>query len=389
MPTETSILIRRLKLAGLIAGVAAIAILGWGVFARARAVEQMQTWSNDRATPTVRTVVPKASAGPEGLELPGQLQAYNDAPIYARVPGYLKSWSQDIGAHVKAGQVLAVIDAPELDQQLAQAQADLASADANLKLAKVTADRFSDLVGDDAVSKQDADEKTGALAARSAAVQAAQANVERLRALEGFKRIVAPFDGVVTQRNANIGALINAGAGSAPASALFNVADVHLLRVYVHVPQSDSAAIHAGMTASLALPQYPGRVFQATVVSDAGAVSVQSDALLVELQVANLDGALKPGDYAQVRFDLPQQAGVVRVPASALIFRRQGLQVATVGADNRAHLRAVSIARDFGGQVELGSGVRAGDRVIDTPPDSLEDGDPVRLAPAEAGHARG
>ena len=387
MPIETAILARRLKLGALVGGVAAVAIVGWGVFSRARAVNDLQTWSNQRAVPVVHTVSPKGAGAVEGLELPGQLQAYNDAPIYARVPGYLKSWNEDIGARVKTGQLLAVIDAPELDQQLAEAKANLATADADLKLAKVTADRFSDLAGDDAVSKQDADEKTGAYAARTAAVTAAQANVQRLQALEGFKRIVAPFDGVVTQRSANIGALVNAGAGSSSATALFNVADVHKLRVYVHVPQSASASIRAGMAASLALPQFPGRTFQAQVVSDAGAVGVQTGALLVELQVANDDGALKPGDYAQVRFDLPQSAGVVRVPASALIFRSQGLQVATVGPDGRARLRPVSIARDLGGQVELSGGVGLADRVIDSPPDSLETGDKVRVQ-AAAGGAR-
>ena len=390
MAIEPSVLKRRLKLAGLVGSVAAVALVGWGVFARARDAGQMQTWADDRATPAVRVVNPRGSGGAEGLELPGQLQAYNDAPIYARVPGYLKSWNEDIGAKVKAGQLLAVIDAPELDQQLAEAQANLATAQANLTLAKVTADRFSDLAGDDAVSKQDADEKTGALAARTAAVQAAQADVQRLRALESFKRIVAPFDGVVTQRSANIGALVNAGSGASATSALFNVADVHKLRVYAQVPQSASAAIHAGMAASLTLPQYPGRTFAAQVVSDAGAVSAQTGSLLVELQVANEDGALKPGDYAQVRFALPQGANIVRVPASALIFRRQGLQIATVGADDHAHLRLVSIARDLGGEVELNGGVGPSDRVIDTPPDSLEDGDVVRIAPAEAkAHAQG
>ena len=390
MPIDQTRLVRRLRLAGLIAGVAAVAIVGWGVFSRASAVGDLKVTAEQRAVPVVRTVSPKGAASAEGLELPGQLQAYNDAAIYARVPGYLKSWNEDIGAKVRTGQLLAVIDAPELDQELAQAQANLATVQANLKLAKVTAERFEDLAGDDAVSKQDADEKSGDLAAKTAAVKAAEANVQRLQAMEGFKRIVAPFDGVVTQRNTNIGALINAGAGANPGSALFNVSDVHLLRVYVHVPQSSSAQVRAGMKASLELPQYPGRAFPATVVSDAGAVSDQSGTLLVELEVQNPEGALKPGDFAQVRFDLPSAAGVVRVPASALIFRSQGLQIATVTPDGRAHLRPAQIARDLGAQVELSGGVTAQDRVIDTPPDSLEDGDLVRIAPAEgASHAQG
>jgi RND family efflux transporter MFP subunit len=397
MPIETSaqtasaratVLGRRLKWAAVIAAVLAIAIVGWGLLARAHAQGEMQASSNQRSIPVVRTIDPSPEATSEALELPGTLQAYNDAPIYARVPGYLKSWSADIGAHVKAGQVLAVIDAPELDQELAQAQANLATTEANLNLAKVTAARFTDLVSDDAVSRQDADEKTSGLAAQAAAVKAAQANVQRLQALEGFKRIVAPFDGVVTQRNTNVGALINAGAGSAPASSLFNVADVHVLRVYVSVPQSNSAAVRPGMPVTLSLPQFPARTFPAKVVSDAGAVNDQSGTLLVELEVANLDGALKPGDYVQARFDLPSQAGTVRVPASSLIFRRNGLQVAVLQGD-RARLKTVSIGRDFGGQVELASGLAPSDRVIDNPPDSLEDGDRVRVAGAGGDHAHG
>ena len=393
MPTDPSALGRRLKLFGGVAAIVAVMAIGWGVYARARDAGAVQSWVDARSVPMVRVVKPKAPDGAQGLELPGALQAYNEAAIYARVPGYLKSWDQDIGAHVRAGQQLAVIDAPELDQQLAGAKADLAAASANLKLAKITSDRFGDLAADDAVSKQDADEKSGALAARAAALQAAQANVQRLQALEGFKRIVAPFDGVVTQRNANIGALVNAGAGAAPTTALFSVADIHKLRVYVHVPQSSSAIVKPGLAATLELPQYPGRSFPAQVVSDAGAVSDQSGTLLVELQVANDDGALKPGDYAQVRFSVATGAGTLRVPASTLLFRRQGLQIATVTPDGHAHLQPVSIARDLGGEVELNGGVTLQARVIDTPPDSLEEGDVVRVAPrtAEAGaaHARG
>jgi RND family efflux transporter MFP subunit len=278
--------------------------------------------------------------------------------------------------------VLAVIDAPELDQQLAGAKASLAAAQANLKLANITAQRFNDLAQDESVSKQDADEKTGAASARQAALQGAQAEVQRLEALENFKRITAPFDGVVTQRNANIGALINAGGGQA--TALFSVADVHLLRVYVQAPQSVSAAIRPGLQASLTLPQYPGRSFPAQVVSDAGALGDKTGALLVELQVANDHEMLKPGDYAQVRFSIAGGAGVVRVPASAIIFRRNGLQIATVDAAGRAHLQSVAIARDLGGQVELSGGLAPNTRVIDSPPVSLEDGDALRIAKTDS-----
>jgi RND family efflux transporter MFP subunit len=384
MPTDpSSTLVPRLRLAGVVVGACAVIAVGWGVFARARDTHDLKAWTDQQAVPTVQTVNPAPADGQQGLDLPGSLQAYNEAPIYARVSGYLKSWNEDIGAHVKAGQLLAVIDAPELDQQLAEAKANLATVVANQKLAQVTARRFNDLAADDAVSKQDADEKSGDLAAKSAVVQASKANVDRLEALEGFKRIVAPFDGVVTQRTANIGALVNAGAGSNAATALFSVADVHKLRVYVQVPQSASAQIHGGETAKLSLPQFPGRTFPAKVVRDAGAVG-QSGALLVELEVDNPDAGLKPGDYAQVRFSLPGQAGTVRVPASTLIFRRNGLQVAVLERDDRVKLQTVTVARDFGGQVELSGGVQPSDRVIDNPPDSLEDGDVVRV-----GHAQG
>ncbi len=380
MPTDAS-LVRRLRFVGVLGALVMVGALSWGLYARARDAGETRAWAFAHSIPMVRVVEPKAVQSAETLDLPGVLQAYNEAPIYARVSGYLKSWNEDIGAHVRQGQVLAVIDAPELDQQLAAAKADLAAAKANLQLAKVTAERFGDLASDDAVSKQDADEKSGAFQARDAAVQAAQANVQRLEALEGFKRIAAPLDGVVTQRNANIGALVNAGAGSTPSTALFTVADVHRLRVYVQVPQSSSAVIRPGMAAELQLPQYPNRRFSAQVVSDAGAMSNQNGALLVELQVANDDGALKPGDYAQVRFSIPGGAGGLRAPASALMFRRRGLEIATTGTDGRAHLHAVSISRDFGGEVELSGGLTPGALVIDTPPDSLEDGDVVRIAP--------
>jgi len=391
MPIEQPTFTRRLKLIGLAAGVGAVVAVGWGVYARARDEKSLTVWTDARATPVVKLISPAPPAGAQGLDLPGTLQAYNEAPIYARVGGYLKSWDQDIGARVKAGQLLAVIDAPELDQQLAEAKANLAIVQANQGLARTTADRFASLVADDAVSKQDAEEKSGDLTAKTAAAQAARANVQRLQALEGFKRILAPFDGVVTQRNAEIGALVNAGAGATSASALFSVADIHRLRVYVHVPQSYSAQVHAGVTASLALPQYPGRAFAARVVSDSGAVNDQSGTLLVELEADNSSGDLKPGDYAQVRFDIPGQPGALRVPASALIFRRQGLQLALLGADGRAHLQSVSIGRDLGGQVELDSGLKAADRVIDNPPDSLEDGDRVKVAASTLGapHAHG
>jgi RND family efflux transporter MFP subunit len=284
---------------------------------------------------------------------------------------------------VKAGQVLATIDTPELDQQLAQARADLESAEANMRLARTTAQRWTTLLTQDAVSKQETEEKAGDLAAKTAMVNAARANVNRLLALKSFSRITAPFDGVVTARRTDIGALVNAGAGATANSELFDVAKVDRLRLYVHVPQSYSARIRPGITATLTVPEYPGRVFQATLTSTSDAVSASSGTVLVELAVDNTDRALHAGDYAQVKFDLgaADRAGseALRVPASVLLFRASGLQAAIIDPNSRVRLQNVTISRDLGQTVEIASGLSADDRVIDNPPDSIADGDRVRV----------
>jgi RND family efflux transporter MFP subunit len=317
--------------------------------------------------------------------LPGTVEAFYNAPIYARVNGYVKTWYRDIGDHVRAGEVLALIDTPELDQQLAQAKANLASGVAAQQLAQTTANRWTRLLGDDAVSKQEQEEKAGDLLSKTAAVKAAQAQVDQYEAETSFKRLVAPFAGVVTARKTDVGALINAGA-SATVSELFDVADVHKLRIYVRVPQNYSAALKSGMTAEIAVPEYPGRKFTATLVGSADAVNDQSGTVLVQLLADNGAGEMKPGAYAQVTFALAPQQGVVTTPASTLIFRRTGVEVATVGPDSRVVMRPVVIARDLGTTVEIASGLGPQDRVVNNPPDSLANGELVRVMGMETGH---
>ncbi len=389
MPTSSDgggvALRRRLRLGGLIGGGLLAVVVVTGLVSRGMASQQVEAWTQAQAIPTVSLITPVAGDQADVLTLPGQIEADFNAVIHARVSGYVKRWYVDIGAPVKAGQVLADIDTPELDQQFAQARANLATAMANQKLAQITASRWAGLLSRDAVSRQEADEKAGDLEAKTAVAQAAKAEVDRLAALEGFKRIVAPFDGVVTARNTDVGALIAAGNPSDP--GLFTVSDVRRLRIYVHAPQSYIAQISPGQVATLAVPEHPGKTFTATLASAAGAVSGQSGSMLVELHADNADGALKPGDYAEVKFTLPAAAGMVRVPASALMFRQKGMAVATVGPNSRVVLKYVTIGQDQGAVVALSSGLNPGDRVIDNPPDSIAENDLVRVAGASGGRA--
>jgi membrane fusion protein, multidrug efflux system len=367
----------------LLAGLAlVVVIVAVGLLGRVFASQTLKTWTVAQAVPTVQVIVPTEDGAGQTLALPGNVQAFYNASIHARVSGYLKRWYQDIGARVKAGQILADIDTPELDQQLAQAKADLATAVANQRLAQTTAARWTTLLAKDAVSQQETDEKTGDLAAKTSLVNAARADVDRLQATEGFKRIVAPFDGIVTARNTDVGQLIAAGAPTDP--GLFTVSDVHRLRIYVNVPQSYSAELKPGMTATLSVPEHPGQSFQATLANTSGAIGAQSGTLLVELQIDNTAGQLKPGDYAQVSFALPTATNQVRVPASALIFRQKGMAVATVGPDGRVVMKPITIGVDQGSFVDVAAGLNPSDRVIDNPPDSLETGDRVNVATAAA-----
>ncbi|ABE37006.1 efflux transporter, RND family, MFP subunit [Paraburkholderia xenovorans LB400] len=370
---------RRLVIIGVIGIAIAITVVAAGVTLRAVDARNLKSWTNAQTVPTVTVIHPVSAANGPTLDLPSHLEAYSRAPIFARVSGYLKSWDAEIGTPVKAGQLLAVIESPELDQQLLQARADLASAQANAALAGTTAKRWQALLGTDSVAQQEVDERTGDYTAKKAAVAAAQANVDRLLATKGFERIVAPFDGVVTARDTDVGALINAGSGGA-GQELFVVSDVKRLRVYVQVPQSFAPDVRSGTTATLTVPEYPGQRFTARVVASADSVNAASGTTLVQLLVDNSDGKLLPGGFASLQFKLPVQQNAVRVPASALVFDAHGLRVATLGANNQVVFRTVTINRDFGDSVEIGSGLDATDRVIDTPPDGLVDGDRVQLA---------
>jgi RND family efflux transporter MFP subunit len=372
---------RRLWLLGTTALVIAGAVVATGIVSRARSEQALVHVSDEQAIPTVALAERVRGDETQSLALPGTIQPYYKASIFARVPGYLKSWQQDIGAHVTAGQVLASIDTPDLDQQLDQAKADLATAQANEQLAALTSKRWHTLVGSQSVAQQTADEKAGDEAAKKATVDAAQANVRRLQALEAFKSIVAPFDGVVTARNTDVGALINAGSGG---QELFEVSDLHKVRIYVQVPQAFAAELRPGLKASFDLPQYPGRHFEATLVTMSNAVNEASRSMLVELQADNPEDKLLAGTFCDVHFQIPGDPNVVRLPATALVAGNQGIQVATVGPDGKAVLKTVQLGRDLGDSVEVVAGLSPSDQVIDSPPETLENGDAVRLAAAPA-----
>lgn len=373
-----------LKRVGIGAAVIAIAVVGVGIAARISATEELRQTATDAALPIVAVVTPKAGAEGNALVLPGNVQAYNSAAINARTNGYVRRWLADIGDQVRAGQTLAILDAPDVDQQLAAAQADYQTALANQRLAATTSKRWAAMLKEDAVSQQEVDEKAGDLAARSAVSNAALANVKRLKALQGFTRLSAPFDGVVTSRSAQIGALVV--AGNASAQPLFTVSDIHRVRIYVRVPQGYSAAVKPGNTATLSLPEYPGRSFTATMTSSAGAVDPQSGAVLVQLQAANPDAALKPGAFAQVRFQVGAgQGNALTLPGSAILYGNDGPTVAVVGNDGRVTVKPVTIGRDEGSTVQLSGGVTAQDKVIDTPPDAIRTGDRVQVQTASAG----
>ena len=347
-----------------------------GITTRKMADAKLSEWTENQALPTVAVATPDTHGHKTTFELPGRLEAYSQAQIYARVGGYLKNWRADIGTHVKAGDVLAEIDAPELDQQIMQAEATLASAQANATLAQATLQRGQQLLPSGAVSKQDLDQRAADASNKDGLVRSAQANLDRLRVLEQFKRLTAPFDGLVTARSTDVGMLINAGGGGAP---LFVVSETSKLRVYVNVPQNYVPNIRIGTKAQIVVPEYPGRKFPATVEASAQAVDVASGTTRMLLIVDNADGKLMTGAFANVSFDLPHPDVAINVPASALIFDRSGLRIATVDRDNRVVLKTVTIARDLGRSVEIGSGLAAEDRVIESPPDGIAQGDKVRV----------
>jgi RND family efflux transporter MFP subunit len=368
---------RQLSFIAIVGGVLAIIIVAGGIALRLKDEHQLKDWTETQAIPSVNVVVPAKEAPGGLLALPGRLEAFESAPIYARVSGYLKSWRVDIGSQVKAGEELGVIDTPELDQQLNQARADLASSKADAALARTTADRWQGLLDSDSVSRQDVDVRTQDYASKQARVSAAQANVDRLVATKRFARIVAPFNGVITARETDVGALVNAGGGTGP--QLFSVSSVDKLRLYVHVPQEDAPMIKTGGTASFSVPEYPGKSFTATVVGLADSINAASGTTLVQLLVDNPGHLLRPGGFADLHFALPARDGAMRVPASALIFDNQGLRLATVDGRDTIRFRSVAILQDLGNAVDIGSGLTENDRVIDTPPDGLVEGDHVQV----------
>ena len=394
LATTPAISTERLRRIGLIAAGVAVLIAVLGIALRMVHEHSVAQWTDAQAIPTVAVVTPER--GVTGLQtvLPGNIAAWYEAPIYARVNGYLKQWYFDYGAHVKRGQVLAVIEAPDLDAQLAAAQANLKSSEAQVNVRKAEMEfahttyiRWRDSPKG-VVSEQEQESKKADYGSANARYEAALADVnadkglvDRLHALEQFKFLVAPFDGVVTERNTDIGALINAGSGSGAGGApvLFKVADVHEMRVYVQVPQAISAGIHAGLAATLILPQYPERVFHATVATTARAIDTAARTLLVELHAANPDGVLQPGTFAEVHFELPPNPNMVIVPTSALVFREAGMQVAVLGPNDRVELRSITLGRNLGTEVEVLKGLTPSDRVINSPPDSLATGDLVSV----------
>jgi RND family efflux transporter MFP subunit len=367
---------RHRQLWGLLA--VALILATWGEVHRVMARSALRQKTADEAAPIVVTVAPTRSAVGEELVLPGAVQAYSEARIYARTNGYLKSWSVDIGSRVKKGQLLAEIDAPEVDQQLAQAIADLATARANEALSNTTNTRWKELLRTESVSKQDADEKNGDADAKRAIAASAAANLSRLRQLESFKHVIAPFDGVITARNTDIGALINAGESAG--SELFRLADTQKLRIYVQVPEPYAAAAKPGVEAELKFSEQAGKGYAATTVRTANALDPVLRTLQVELELDNAQHELFPGAYAEVHFKLAGNASSVRLPANTVLFRAPGPQVATVDAQHRIQLKSIVQGRDFGGSIEVLSGLGPDDAVVVNPPDSIIDGVTVRVA---------
>jgi RND family efflux transporter MFP subunit len=355
-----------------------VAIVVAGVVPRLRAKAALKVETDKLAVPSVEVLQPKRGSPQQELILPGNMQAFIDAPIYARTNGYLQSWYFDIGAHVRKGQLLAIIDTPEVDQQLEQARADLNTAQANLRLSQITNDRYEGLKNTDSVAQQDVDNAHGDYAAKKATVDSAAYNVKRLEDLQSFTKIYAPFDGVVTARNTDIGQLIDSGSGT-PAKELFHMAAIRTLRVYINVPQPYSPAARPGISADLTLAQFPGRKFQGKLVRTANAIDLASRTLLVEVDVDNPTGELLPGDFTEVHLKIPSDIPTFILPVTSLIFRAQGLQVAVV-ENNQAKLKSVALGRDFGSEVEVVSGLSGQESVIISPPDSIIDGEQVRIA---------
>lgn len=378
LPTETRARSRwKMPMAALVF-IGATSFIGFtGIQCREQTLAGLRVKSAERSVPTVAVATPSVQKSIGVIELPGRLDAYSQAAIFARVSGYVASRKADIGTRVKAGDLLAEIDAPDLDQQLFQAQSELNNAKATAALAKVTNERYQALLPKDYVTRQGADEKAADFEAKTALVTSAQANVDRLKALSEYKRIVAPFEGIVTVRNTDVGNLIN--TGSSTGSEMFVVADIHKLRLYVNVPQSYVPMVTNGTTAVLTVPERPGKSYEAKVEASAGAVDVASGTTRMQLVVDNAAGELMPGAYANVRLKVGDQKDVLVVPASAVIFDKDGLRVAILNSEDRVVMKPITIGRDLGSKVEIASGLAPEDRVIESAPDDIVDGDKVNV----------
>jgi RND family efflux transporter MFP subunit len=369
-------------LAALIAGLIVAAVLIFGIHSRLKAQANLRTVTAQLAEPSVSVVKPKQTAAAQEIILPGNIQSFISSPIYARTDGYLKKWYFDIGAHVKAGQLLAVIQTPELDQQLEQARSNLATAQANLELAKITRDRYQGLLTKHAVAQQDVDNAVGTYNANKAVVDADMANVQRYAAMVSFEKVYAPFDGVITARNTDIGDLINSGSNTAPRTNLFEMVQPGTLRVYVNVPEEYSRGIIPGQTASdIVLAEFPGEKFPGKLVRTADAINMTTRTLLAEIDVDNPKGTLLSGSYAEVHLKVPRQGSTFLIPVNTLIFRTQDLQVGVV-RNGKVELVNVTPGHDFGAQIEIVAGLKADDQVVLNPPDSLVTGQQVQIVNA-------
>jgi RND family efflux transporter MFP subunit len=352
----------------------------WGISSRRNASAQLSQETHELAVPVVNVVHPQRGAPQQEIVLPGSIQPFIDAPIYARTNGYLKTWSVDIGAPVKSGQLLAEIDAPEIDQQLLQARADLQTVESNMHLAEITATRYKGLMSTESVSQQDVDNATGNFDMKKTAVDSAKSNVKRLEQLQSFEKIYAPFDGVITARNTDIGALIDSGSAGGTSHELFHIAAVNRLRVYVNVPEVYGPAIKAGLRANLTLAEFPGRKFEGIVVRNAGAIDNNARTLLTEIDVNNSSGELKPGSYAEVHLQLPSSVTTFTLPVNAIIFKSAGMQIATVQNGNKISLQSITPGRDFGTVIEVLAGLKGDESVVLDPPDALMKGQNVEIS---------
>ena len=371
---------RKIRLYGAVAIGVLADVVTTGIITSSNGDVKLREWTDAQAVPSVAVTLPGTKPLNATLDLPGRLEAYSRAPIFARVSGYLKTWNVDIGTPVKSGQTLAEIEAPDLDQQLLQARADLTNAQAAAKLSAATLARRKTLLASNFVSQQEIDERSAGLASKEAQVNSMQANVQRLEALASYKTVTAPFDGVVTERNTDVGALINGGTGSG--AAMFVVSDVKKLRLYVNVPQSYLPGIKIGAKAIVSVPEYAGRTFPATVEASAQSVDISSGTTRMQLAIENPNNELRPGAYANVKLALTRDVQPLSIPASALIFNNSGLRVATVSPGDKVLFKNVTIARDLGREIEIATGLAADDRIIVTPLDGIADGDAVRIAGA-------